>query len=98
FVSCRTFSFLFAISVFRNWLGLNRKLAARESAIQAAVPDVVWIAGVLLLPPPVDQQERCAELGRPRLPRLQLASSSFLVGTPRSERHVAALRKRGVAG
>src|SRR5947207_875550 len=93
FISRRAFSCLFAISVSRNRVGGDRKLAARESAIQGAVPDVVWIAGVLLLPPPVDQQERCAELGLPRLPRLRLAGGLFLVGTPRSERHVAALRK-----
>ena len=79
-------------------MGRYRKLASRESTIQGAVPNVVRIAGVPLLPPLVDQQKRCAKLGRTRLPRFRPAGGLFLVGTPRSKRHLAALRKRGVAG
>src|SRR6266487_3593481 len=98
FISRPAFSCLFAISVSRAGVGRYWKLAPRESAIQGAVPNVVRIAGVPILPPLVDQQKCCAKLGRARLSRFRPARGLFLVGTPRSERYVTPLRKRGVAG
>ena len=87
-VSRPAFSGLFAISLPRSGLGRHRKLAARQSAIQGPIPDVVWAACVSLLSASFSEQERCAELGRARVSGLWPFGGLFLVGTTRSQRHV----------
>src|SRR5205814_10496839 len=78
-VSQPPFSGLFAIPLPRSHLGRHRKLAARQSAIQGPIPDVVWAACVSLLSASFSEQDRCAALGRARVSGLCRLGCAALV-------------------
>jgi hypothetical protein len=95
FVCWPAFSGLFAISLSGSRVGRDRKLSTRQSAIQGAFLNVVWLTRVSLLLAPFIEQGRCAKLGRTRFSGLRPFGNSFLVGKIRSEHHGTTGRGRG---
>src|SRR5438093_696959 len=98
FVSRSALSGVLAISLPGPGLGCHRKLAKGQSAIQSAVLDVVWVAGVSLLFASVSKQSCRAKLGRTCISGFRSFGNSFLVGKTRTQRYVTDRRCRGDAG